>query len=219
MPKFRVVCAVVVCTFPALSALAVEAFGQGFPYSAPRAPEFDYRGNHVASSPIEPGVPSTAPAGPTRGTVGSSSKMQPASVSAAPVPPMAPEVGYSERPRVQMPAQVPPKPTGPQKAPMPPKTAQAIVRTAQPPAPPSAAPPGTVPAASAPPPQGGPGQPQMIKDCSHYVKLIANSRSEAEMRAMAREFLTCLMQIGWSAEDARKHVIATIESTYRVMKQ
>jgi len=41
--------------------------------------------------------------------------------------------------------------------------------------------------------------------------LIAQARSEEEMRYQARMYLTCLMHSGLSADQARKHVISTIE--------
>jgi len=43
--------------------------------------------------------------------------------------------------------------------------------------------------------------------------MIANAASEGEMRAAAKEFLTCLLYSGWQVEQAKQHVISTIEST------
>jgi len=48
--------------------------------------------------------------------------------------------------------------------------------------------------------------------------LIAQARSEEEMRNAARQYLTCLMQNGWDMETARKHVISVIETSYTYMR-
>ncbi len=45
--------------------------------------------------------------------------------------------------------------------------------------------------------------------------MIAKARNENEMRRMARQYLTCLMQNGWNSEQARQQVINTIETAYR----
>ena len=37
------------------------------------------------------------------------------------------------------------------------------------------------------------------------------------MRDSARKYLTCLIQSGWTMEKAKKHVIATIEQTYKTV--
>jgi hypothetical protein len=70
--------------------------------------------------------------------------------------------------------------------------------------------------------QGGAGtavqpqpQPQQL-DCSHYPIKIANARTQVEMQQIARYFLTCLMQNGWSQKQATEYVINTIESTFKV---
>jgi len=77
---------------------------------------------------------------------------------------------------------------------------------------PTSAPP---PSAAAPPPSGSA---QRGPDCSQYPMMIARSRSEPEMREIAKQYLTCLLMNGWNVEQARKHVIATIESTYRLAR-
>jgi hypothetical protein len=58
-----------------------------------------------------------------------------------------------------------------------------------------------------------PPQAQMMPDCTHFPQIIAQAPSEPEMRIAAQEYLTCLMHSGWNMEQARKHVIATIETT------
>lgn len=75
---------------------------------------------------------------------------------------------------------------------------------------PTSAPP--APAATPPPS----GSVQRRPDCSQYPMMIARSRSEPEMREVAKQYLTCLLMNGWNMEQARKQVIATIESTYRL---
>ena len=80
------------------------------------------------------------------------------------------------------------------------------------------APPPRTPAPSAPPQQpvtANQGRP----DCSSYPMMIAQARSETEMRAVAQMYLTCLLKSGWNMEQARSHVITTIESTYRLARQ
>jgi len=76
--------------------------------------------------------------------------------------------------------------------------------------------------ASAPPPAVGttppPGSVQDRPDCSQYPMMIARSRSEPEMQMTARQYLTCLLKNGWNMEQARNHVIATIESTYKLAR-
>lgn len=69
-----------------------------------------------------------------------------------------------------------------------------------------------------PPPTAAPpsASAQRRPDCSQYPMMIARSRSEPEMREVAKQYLTCLLMNGWNMEQARKHVIATIESTYRL---
>jgi hypothetical protein len=82
------------------------------------------------------------------------------------------------------------------------------------------------PSAQGPGPQpseSGPGAPpppqaQAMPDCSHFPQIIAQSRSEQDMQVAAREYLTCLLQSGWNMELAKKHVIGTIETTYRLAR-
>jgi hypothetical protein len=71
------------------------------------------------------------------------------------------------------------------------------------------------PPAAAPAP---PGSAQNRPDCSQYPMMIARSRSEPEMREIAKQYLTCLLMNGWNMEQARSHVIATIESTFRLAR-
>lgn len=73
-----------------------------------------------------------------------------------------------------------------------------------------------------PPPRGYTQPPsgpvQGLPDCSQFPMMIARSRSEPEMQAVARQYLTCLLKSGWNMEQARNQVIATIESTYKLAR-
>ncbi len=57
-------------------------------------------------------------------------------------------------------------------------------------------------------------RPPGMPDCSPYPMMIARARSDQEMQAIAKEFLTCLLVNGWDQKRAQQHVITTIESTY-----
>jgi hypothetical protein len=52
----------------------------------------------------------------------------------------------------------------------------------------------------------------MVPDCSNYPMMLARARNKPEMQSIARHFLTCLLQSGWTMDSARKHVISTIET-------
>jgi hypothetical protein len=66
---------------------------------------------------------------------------------------------------------------------------------------------------SAPPPQM-----QQRPDCSQYPMMIARAQNEPAMQMIARQYLTCLLKSGWTMDQARQHVINTIESTYRLAR-
>jgi len=70
-----------------------------------------------------------------------------------------------------------------------------------------------------PTPYSGPSYarqgPSPRPDCSQYPMAIAQARTEEEMRMAARLYLTCLMENGWSPEQARNHVISVVESSFR----
>lgn len=69
-----------------------------------------------------------------------------------------------------------------------------------------------------PMPQQPPAQIPDRPDCSQFPMMIARARSEPEMQMTARQYLTCLLKSGWGMEQARDHVIRTIESTYRLAR-
>lgn len=183
-----------------------EARGQDFPYVAPSAPEFDGRGNLVreAAKPAQSlsanapsRTPSQAPvridAPYTPYTLNGNAPSQKA--SAKPVAaPQAPAYGGSQAasPRPPRQASVPHTPEY-----------QQAMRSPSP--------------AVSNAPQLQP-QPMQRQDCSQFPMLIANCRSEAEMQMTARRYLTCLIQNGWNMDQARQHVISTIESTYRLAR-
>ena len=77
-------------------------------------------------------------------------------------------------------------------------------------------PPGPPTMASNPPPP--PPQMQERPDCSQYPMMIARAQSEPDMQMIARQYLTCLLKSGWSMDQARQHVITTIESAYRLAR-
>ncbi len=93
----------------------------------------------------------------------------------------------------------------PAEAPLPPPPRPAVPGRYAPTPPPNTA--------SGPP--MGPPQAQERPDCSQYPMLIANAQSQQEMQMTARLYLTCLMKNGWGQDQAKQHVIATIESTQR----
>jgi len=170
---------------------------QDFPYSVPQAPEFDGRGNYIRT--------------PEQGEAPSSPKRvhrQSASTEAN-------ENGESYRiERPYVPEEFVPEAPAP--------TPRTVARTQPiPPRAPAIPPPmqeyGPPPPQTPPPmssvPQQGP-QMQTGPDCSQFPMLIARSQSDAEMQLTARRYLTCLLQNGWNMEQAKQHVIRTIESTY-----
>ncbi len=182
----------------AIAACVHPCFGQDFPYVVPEAPEFESP-ESVGKTPAPAPRASTEQKKPFQSNQGifkpkfETGAMNPARVPEAPIsgndyyrPPIAPE---------------PPR-TGPVRGP----TAESR------PVPPAASP--QRPVASVPQQGSGAGmQPQ--SDCSQFPMLIARSRSDTEMQMTARQYLTCLIQGGWTMEQARDHVIRTIETTYR----
>lgn len=171
---------------------------QDFPYSVPQAPEFDDRGNQ-----IEPELADTY--APRKRSKRRSEYTQPDNQTNL----------RTERPYT---------PNGPQSAMAPPKprpegpsTGYAArparnepghnFQQAPPPPPVASAPPQQPTAAT----QGRP-------DCSRFPIMIAQARSEAEMRATAQMYLTCLLKSGWNMDQARNHVIMTIETTFRAAR-
>ncbi|MDQ1238383.1 MAG: hypothetical protein QG577_568 [Thermodesulfobacteriota bacterium] len=191
--------AIIICVSTiVIQSLPISA--QDFPYLAPEAPEFDGRGTMVRN--------------PVRGEQSPKQRNQgsPQPPSALRVePPTIPNAPYSGGQLQGHPVAAPRVPIfeGPSEA------SQRSTRQTSPPQvydqqgsvnrKPSTAPPATKP------------QPQTKErqDCSQFPILIANSRSEAEMQFTARRFLTCLMDNGWNADQARQQVINIIESAYR----
>ncbi len=55
-------------------------------------------------------------------------------------------------------------------------------------------------------------------DCSQYPMAIARAQNDAEMQALAKEFLTCLMMNGMDQEQAKQHVLPAIK-TYEMARQ
>ncbi len=190
----------IVGLFPESNLLA-----QDFPYSVPKAPEFDDRGNNVEPEPTDTYVPRKRSKHRVEyaeqenqtdlRTVRPYSSNGPKSAAAPPQPrPGGPATGYAARPARNEPGY-----------------------DFQPPPPPPPAPSAPPPVASAPPQQpvaATQGRP----DCSRFPMMIAQARSEAEMRATAQMYLTCLLKSGWNMDQARNHVIMTIETTFRAAR-
>jgi hypothetical protein len=197
----------VIGLLPELNLLA-----QDFPYSVPQAPEFDDRGNHVEPDPADTYAPrkrskrrseNAQPDNQTDlRTVRPYASNGPQSAMTPPKPrPEVPITGYAARPARNEPGyDFQPAPTRPPAASAPPSSVSA-------PPPVAAAPPQRPIAAT----QGRP-------DCSRFPMIIAQARSEAEMRATAQMYLTCLLKNGWNMDQARNHVIMTIETTFRAAR-
>jgi hypothetical protein len=81
-----------------------------------------------------------------------------------------------------------------------------------------APPPPGPPTMASNPPSIPPPQMQQRPDCSQYPMMIARAQSEPDMQMIARQYLTCLLKSGWTMDQARQHVINTIESTYRLAR-
>jgi hypothetical protein len=135
-----------------------------------------------------------------------------------PSPTEAPEAGYRQRSR-QYPQENEDelrygevRSYAPQDAPPAPSRKRA--RRVQGYVPPSSGP----PAMASNPPPPPPPQMQERPDCSPYPMMIARARSEPDMQAIARQYLTCLLKSGWTMDRARQQVINTIESTYRLAR-
>lgn len=171
-----------------------SALAQEFPYSAPRAPEFDYRGNYLGpgSEPPSSQKDSSHDDGQVRESRGRSYY-----TSVRPYAPQAPNPrhGSSSSPRRY-------EPTAPQRVPVEAST-------------PVQPPPQVQPQ---PHPQPQPQVQQQPVDCSGYPMAIARARSQGEMQMIARQYLTCLLKTGWPQDQARQQVIKTIESTYAVTR-
>ncbi len=166
-----------------------RSLAQDFPYSVPQAPEFDRRGNHIESGPES--EDNYAP--PKRSRHHSRHRSHDDQADLRSVRPYAPNGPQPMAAPPQPHPAVPPTSYAARQAPQP--------RQIQ-----------TPPPQSAPQP---PPTPQGRPDCSRYPMMIAQARSEGEMRAVAQMYLSCLLKSGWNMEQARNHVIMTIETTYR----
>jgi len=198
-------CALLILFILAELVIYQRTMAQDFPYIAPEAPEFDSRGNpmeRTSQKPFSTGRQlerhptatgnfmrsETLPLQLDRFHEESSTATGSLSSPQAPIYSRAPES--------------PSKPSGPMSFPESPGNNAARVRP---------------PAATSPSP-GTSFQPQERSDCSEYPILLAGARSENEMQFNARRYLTCLMQNGWSMDQARQQVINTIESAARVAR-
>ena len=168
---------------------APRTYAQVFPYMAPQAPEFDNQGRSMERKPDRNHYPENH-----------SSVITPPKPSWEPrnhlTTPTRPQEGPRVDPTRRVSPQAPEFGSRPNRAPYgPPPPGQAA------------------PAATAPGPPPSAAQPRL--DCSRYPMLIAQARSEEEMRSQAVQYLTCLVNNGWDQNMARNHVITVIESAYR----
>ncbi len=178
-----------------------SVYSQDFPYAVPQAPEFDGEGNQADSQAGYPEVPRKRS---KRRAESFSPNGQTDVRTVRPYVPQEPQVPAAAARPSYDPTSMPGQGYGspPARSPMS-TTGQGYGnRPTQP-----------SPVASVAAQQ--PSQAQQRPDCSAYPMMIAQARSEQEMQNAARMYLTCLLQIGWSMEQARQHVITTIETTYR----
>jgi hypothetical protein len=171
---------------------------QDFPYSVPQAPEFDRRGNHVESAPADTYVPRKR-----------SKRHSEYPGDQADLRAVRPYVPNEPQPMV-----APPQP----RPEVPPGGYAARSAPATPPNQMQAPPPHHPPAPSAAMQQQPVNATQGRPDCARYPVMIAQARSEMEMRATAQMFLTCLLKNGLTMEQARNYVIMTIETNYRAAR-
>jgi hypothetical protein len=169
------------------------AYAQVFPYMAPQAPEFDNQGRAIDRKPTRNHYPENQ-----------SSVIAP--------PKSSWEQGDHSTKRTQ--PQVGPRfDPARRAAPPAPEFGSRADRVPYAPPPPAQA----APVATAPgPPPPAAVQPRL--DCSQFPMLIAQARSEAEMRQQAIQYLTCLVRNGWDQAAAKNHVISVIESAYRATR-
>ena len=183
----------IIGVLPGLNLLA-----QDFPYSVPKAPEFDDRGNHSEPEPADTYAPRKR--SKRRSEYGDQDNQTdlravrpyapngPQSAIAPPQPrPDIPPAGYAAR-------STPAIPSNHSQSPPPP------------------------PQQVYPPPQQPTAATQGRPDCSSYPIMIQQARSETEMRAAAQMYLTCLVKNGWNMDQAKNHVIMTIETTFRAAR-
>jgi len=189
------------------SGFGERAQAQDFPYAVPQAPEFDDRGTP----------------GPVQST-DTESATPPRQVRRSNFP-HAVEVRSDPENRVDYRAVRPYAPrTGPRSAAVPSTTGQLDYSSppqAQYPTQASTRPPSrrSNPQQPAQPPPAEAQGPQPGQlDCSRFPQVIAQARSEGEMQLAAREYLTCLLQSGWNQDMARKHVITTIETAFKLAR-
>jgi hypothetical protein len=182
-----------------MACMVLPVFGQDFPYSVPQAPEFDERGGS-RSFDVAP-RPDAAPRSrsrqqPEQEQVDYRSVRPYVPQESAPIPQQPYQENGVRAPRIN------PAPVNPYEA------SQQVRHVPQQPAP------------MRPPANVRQPQPQQEQrpDCSMYPMMIAQSKSESEMQMIARQYLTCLMKTGWNQDQAKQHVISTIESTFRLTR-
>jgi hypothetical protein len=195
-----------VFTLGIILTMAGVAAAQDFPYSVPQAPEFDNNGSGSANLSGQQDRPSKRPYYPQR---------EEEKVDYRSVRPYAPQDGQYQPP-AQAPRQELASPAHRNVAPAPNNQAPSRDYGRAPVVNPEAYEPRPVRT----PATARPAQPQPNErpDCTMYPMIIAQSRSEQEMQMAAKRYLGCLMENGWAMEQARMHVISTIENTYKLTR-
>lgn len=164
---------------------------QDFPYMVPEAPEFDSPGS-VGKTPTEsPTIEQKKPFQSNPGV------FKPKLETGAMIPTQVPEAPLSSNEYYPQPPR-----SGPVRGPSVENQPVSPVNPTQ------------RPVASVPQ-QGSSTGTRPQSDCSEFPMLIARSKSDTEMQMTARHYLTCLIQGGWTMEQAREQVIRTIETAYR----
>jgi hypothetical protein len=189
MLRRRAVLVVVGTVFVLVTSQVPLTYSQVFPYMAPQAPEFDYQGRSLERTPA-----------------GNSYPENQSSVITPPTPNWEPKNHSTKRTRPQV---APPFDPTRRASPQAPEFGARPSRVPYGPPPPGPA----APMATAPGPPPAAAPPRL--DCSQYPALIAQARSEVEMRQQAIQYLTCLVKNGWDQNTAKNHVISVIETAYR----
>ncbi|MEJ2717095.1 MAG: hypothetical protein P8182_08135, partial [Deltaproteobacteria bacterium] len=206
----------VLCIWGAV--LIPNSLAQEFPYLAPEAPEFDQQGAYVGSGPVE--KPETRAPAPAEVTPRAKPRRNKRAGTIQPVPPRGSAAGPIGRSAPKAPtfgsrARSAPHRNTYRRSPTPRYAPRRRAPTRQPPRQ-YAGPRHSPPMASRP--GAAPGAVQQAPDCTQYPMMIAQARSEGEMRMAARQYLTCLLRNGWSLAQAKKHVISVIETSYRYIR-
>ena len=162
-----VFCVALFCVLWTSVTFTSKTFGQGFPYAAPKAPEFDSQGGEVQKGAQPKAItspPTISPRGPTRAVSKPVTVLNGSGVPAAPKAPLVtpPEPRNAHTVQRRRPQRVPVQRASAPRGPTYHNAAQAKRRI-------NATPVSTAPGQA---PGQIPGQQQFVKDCSHFVQHI-----------------------------------------------